>query len=115
MATTRSHLVLAFTVGLTAAGLFWLAFIGLVFSLPSDPQLGIALIISPVYAIWFGASFGMLALGWKYLRDENSSSITAIPLLVFGMLGVGSMFAFIVGETYEATHPTDSAPQIPAD
>ena len=48
----------------------------------------------------------MLALGWKHLSDEKSVSMVPIPLIVLGLFGVGSITAFVVGEIYQATHPT---------
>jgi len=106
MAKDRSHLAVAVTVGASAAAVFWVAFLAFIFLGPSDAQNGIGVFLSPALALWFGVSAGMLALGWKHLSDEKSVSMVPTPLIVIGLLGVGSIIAFAVGEMYQATHPT---------
>ena len=63
MAKECSHLAVAVTVGASAAAVFWVTFIAFIFLGPSDPQNAIGVFLSPVLALWFGVSAGMLALG----------------------------------------------------
>lgn len=75
-----------------SGAVFWLLFMALIFLAPSDPQLPIVIALSPLYAMMFGAGFGLAAIGFRGARESRPqnrwaklavSALSTLPLAVF--------------------------------
>jgi len=99
---------IASVVGVIVAGLFWLAFVSFLYAVP-DPQNGIGLFFSPIYATWIGVSVKLILQGILSFRTADSSRRIsgrgAILFIIVGVIGLGVITAFLGGEYYQATHP----------
>lgn len=103
--------VVALTCGAISAIFFEVAFVGWIFKNP-DPQAGIALVLSPIYAAWIGGSVGLIVLGSRLLIVAKKNAHPrggAVAILIFGLVAFALIAGFLISEFYEATHPENVA------
>jgi hypothetical protein len=108
MRNERYSHFLATATGWCAAGVFWLAYVVYLYSLPSDPQLPIAYLLSPIVAAWFGVAVGLLTVAAQIAPAaiQNRQFLRLILYAGFGIGGVVTLFCGIMSEHYQMTHPT---------
>ena len=97
--------------GVASAVLFWLGAMAALFLSPPDPQLAIAFVFAPLFAIWCGASVGLLVSGGHALY-RGSRKDSPLLLVALGIAGLLLATGFVVGEVHQAYYGSVVYPAI---
>jgi hypothetical protein len=87
---SHTDMLRSLLAGVVSAAIFWAVFVFCLVSFSSDPQTPIALILSPIYAVSFGAPIGIIHASLSAILRRTAGRVVAfvtLPVAAILLLG----------------------------